>query len=83
MIFVVDIVGPRGDKATKEYGAASMNAAVRLAQFELRDYPRCQITSVRLKLDQTINVELDDWYGVRNPIHQGLRWCDPITHRNE
>jgi hypothetical protein len=38
-----------------------MNAAVRLAQLELRDYPKCQITSVRLKRDQAIYVELNDW----------------------
>jgi hypothetical protein len=61
MIFVVDIVGPSGGKATKEYEASSVNAAVRLAQLELRDYPKCQITSVRLKRDQAIYVELDDW----------------------
>jgi hypothetical protein len=34
MIYVVDILGPRGGKATKEYEAASMNAAVRLAELE-------------------------------------------------
>jgi hypothetical protein len=61
MIFVVDIVGPRGGKATKEYEAASMSAAVRLAQLELCDYPKCQITHVRLKRDQAIYIELDDW----------------------
>jgi hypothetical protein len=61
MIYVVDILDPRGGKATKEFEAASMNAAVRLAQLELRDYPKCQITSVRLKRDQAIYVELNDW----------------------
>jgi hypothetical protein len=61
MIFVVDIVGPSGGKATKEYEASSVNAAVRLAQLELRDYPKYQITNIRLKRYLAIHAELDDW----------------------
>jgi hypothetical protein len=51
MIYVVDIVGPIGGKAAKEYEATSIGTAVRLAQLELRGYPECQITDIRLKRD--------------------------------
>jgi hypothetical protein len=34
MIYVVNIMGPSGGKATKEYEATSMRVAVRLAELE-------------------------------------------------
>ena len=49
MIYVVDIVGPNGGKAAKEYEASSIRAAARLAELELRDHPKCQITDIRMK----------------------------------
>jgi hypothetical protein len=49
MIYAVDIVGPNGGKATKEYEALSIRAAVRMAELELRSYPKCQITDIRLQ----------------------------------
>ncbi len=61
MIYVVAITGPSGGKATKEYEAASMRAAVRLAELELRDHPKCQITDIRLKRDWDMHAESDDW----------------------
>jgi hypothetical protein len=61
MIYVVDIVGPRGGKASKEYEALSINGAVRLAKLELRDYPQYQVTDIRLKRDWDMRVELEDW----------------------
>jgi hypothetical protein len=65
MIYVVDIVGPSGDRATKEYEASSIRAAVRLAELELRHYPKCQITDIRLKWEWEwewdLHAESDDW----------------------
>jgi len=61
MIYVVDIVGPRGGKATKEYEATSIRAAVRMAELELRSYPKCQITDVRLQRGWDMHAEMDDW----------------------
>ena len=61
MIYVVDIVGPNGGKATKEYDASSMRVAVRMAELELRGYPKCQITDIRLKRNGDIHAQRDDW----------------------
>jgi hypothetical protein len=61
MIYAVDIVGPNGAKATKEYEASSIRVAVRMAELELRSYPKCQITHVRLQRDWDIHAESDDW----------------------
>ena len=61
MIYVVEIMGPSGGKATKNYEATSIRAAVRLAELELRDHPKYQITDVRLKRDWDIHAESDDW----------------------
>ena len=61
MIYVVNIMGPSGGKATKEYEATSIRTAVRLAELELRDHPKCQITDIRLKRDWDIHAEMDDW----------------------
>ena len=61
MIYAVDIMGPSGGKATKEYEASSMRVAVRMAELELRGYPKCQIIDVRLQRDWDIHAEIDDW----------------------
>jgi hypothetical protein len=61
MIYAVDIVGPRGGKATKEYEASSIRVAVRMAELELRNYSKCQITDVRLQRDWDIHAEMEDW----------------------
>lgn len=61
MIYVVDIVGQNGDRATKEYQASSIHAAVRLAELELRHYPKCRITDIQLKRDWDIQAESDEW----------------------
>jgi hypothetical protein len=61
MIYVVEIVGQSGDRAAKEYEASSIRAAVRLAELELRHYPKCQITDVRLTREWDMHAESDDW----------------------
>jgi hypothetical protein len=61
MIYVVDILGPSGGKATKEYEASSIRVAVRMAELELRGYPKCKITDVRLMRDWDMHAEMDDW----------------------
>jgi len=61
MIYIVEIVDPSGDRAAKEYQASSIRAAVRLAELELRHYPKCQITDIRLKRELDIHADIEDW----------------------
>lgn len=60
-VYVVDISGPSGGRAAKEYEARSMFSAVRKAERELRAFPECQVTDIRLKRDWDIRADLDDW----------------------
>ena len=46
MKIVVEIASPTGRRATKEYDAPSMSAAVSAAERELRSFPRFQIVRV-------------------------------------
>jgi hypothetical protein len=46
VIYVVEIMGPSGDRATKEYDATSIRDALRQAETDLRDYPLCEIVDI-------------------------------------
>jgi hypothetical protein len=46
MIYVVEIMGPSGERATKEYDAISMRDALRQVETDLRDYPLCEIVDI-------------------------------------
>ena len=61
MIYVVEIRGPSGGKASKEYDAASLRAAIRLADLELRNYPNCEITNIRMRAEWEMPVSGDTW----------------------
>jgi hypothetical protein len=61
MIYIVEIVGPSGDRARKEYESTSMRAALRLAQLELQDYPNCEIVDIKLRPDFDNQMDSDAW----------------------
>jgi len=62
MIIVVEIAGRTGDRACKEYEAASISAAVEAARRELRAYPRFQIANIWVKGSQPIPREpAEEW----------------------
>jgi hypothetical protein len=46
MKYVVEIQGPSGDKARKEFDAPNMRAAMRAVEIELKEYPKCRITDI-------------------------------------
>ena len=45
MTFVVEIEGPDGSKAVKEYYATSTYELVYVVAYDLRDYPDFQVTT--------------------------------------
>jgi hypothetical protein len=63
MIYVVEIEGPQGGKATKEYEASSVRAALVAAERELRNYPGCQVFDIRAKWNrrEAAPVSRDAW----------------------
>jgi len=64
MTIVIEIAGISGYRATKEYDAPSMRAAVAAAERELRAYPQFQITDVWKKDDRPVRLdvgETEDW----------------------
>jgi hypothetical protein len=60
MIVVVEIASSRGAQARKEYDAPSVNAALRAAERELRNYPSHQVVDAWAKDDQTTQFESSD-----------------------
>ena len=44
MIYVVEIIGPNGGRATKEYEAPSIRAVITAAERDLRSFPQCKIS---------------------------------------
>jgi hypothetical protein len=46
MIYVVEIMGPSGERATKEYDATSIRDALREVEADLQDYPLCEIVDI-------------------------------------
>ena len=60
MLYVVEIVGPNGGRARKEYESVSIRGALKLANFDLRNYPQCEIVDVWVRPDQ-MEVDTDPW----------------------
>lgn len=46
MTYVVEIMGPSGERATKEYVATSMRDALRQANHDLVGYPLCEMIDI-------------------------------------
>jgi len=62
MIIVVEIASRTGDRACKEYDAPSINAAVEAAGWELRAYPKFQITDIWIKNNRHVPRDYaDEW----------------------
>jgi hypothetical protein len=61
MVYVVEIVGPNGGRAIKEYESTSIRGALRLAQTELQGYPECEIVDIRLRRERDMPVSNDVW----------------------
>jgi hypothetical protein len=61
MIYVVEIQGPSGGKATKEYEASSMRGALRFVELDLRPHPQFQITDIRLGAEWNVLVSGEEW----------------------
>jgi hypothetical protein len=60
MIVVVEIASRRGAQARKEYDAPSINAALRAAERELRNYPTFKVVDAWVKDDQATQFESSD-----------------------
>jgi hypothetical protein len=61
MIYAVEIRGPNGGRATKEYESTSMRGALRLASIDLKDHPQCEIIDIILRADWENTVGSDEW----------------------
>ena len=61
MIHIVEIAGPNDGRAIKEYEAASIREALKLANHDLRNYPQCEIVNVIPKYDPDYPVDKDAW----------------------
>jgi len=61
MLYVVEIRGPNGGKASKSYEAATLQGAIRLAELELRYYPNCVITNIYQQAEWERFVDADEW----------------------
>jgi hypothetical protein len=57
VIVVVEIASRRGAQARKEYDAPSVNAALRAAEQELRNYPTFQVVDAWAKDDHATQFE--------------------------
>ena len=51
MIVVVEVSSGAGSRASKEYDAPTLTAAVEAAKRELRAYPKLRVTNVWIKND--------------------------------
>lgn len=51
MIYVVEIVGPNGGRATKEYEVTSIRGALTAAERDLREFTQCDILNIRLRAE--------------------------------
>ena len=60
MIVVVEIINWKGQRATKEDDASSLQSAMQVVERELQAYPQFRITDVWTKEEQYLR-ELDDW----------------------
>jgi hypothetical protein len=60
MIYIVEIKGPGGNRAIKDYEASSMRAAVRVAELELRGYPQFTITDIWLRSEWEMPVDSEE-----------------------
>jgi hypothetical protein len=61
MIYVVEIMGPNGGRATKEYEAPSIRAVITAAERDLRSFPQCEIVNIQLRLEWEMPVSSDAW----------------------
>lgn len=61
MIYVVEIESPTGAKASKEYDAPSMRAAIRAVQRELSCYPKFQVINIWPQGERDNHISDDAW----------------------
>ena len=61
MVYVVEIIGPNGGKATKAYEATSIRGAITAAEDDLRAFPQCEIINILLRAEWEMPVSSDAW----------------------
>jgi hypothetical protein len=61
MIYVVEIEGPTGGKASKEYDAPSMRAAVRAVERELSSYPKFRVIDIWAQGEREPHISDEAW----------------------
>ena len=61
MVYVIEIMGPSGERATKEYAATSMRDAIRQADDDLAGYPLCEIADILVRPEWDMVVHSDNW----------------------
>lgn len=60
MIVVVEVASYAGTRASKEYDAPTLTAAVEAATRELRPYPNVRVTNVWIKNDPLPQLEVEE-----------------------
>jgi hypothetical protein len=60
MLIVVEVASTAGTRASKEYDAPTLTAAVEAAQRELRSYPKLRVINVWIKNDPMPQPELEE-----------------------
>jgi hypothetical protein len=61
MIYVVEIESPTGAKASKEYDAPSMRAAVRAIERDLSRYPKFRVIDIRVQDERDSRISDEAW----------------------
>jgi hypothetical protein len=61
MIYVVEIAGPNGGRAAKEYEAPTIEAAIIAAGIDLRGFPQCEIVNIHTREGEGIPISIDPW----------------------
>jgi hypothetical protein len=61
MIYVVEIESPTGAKASKEYDAPSMTAAVRAIERDLSRYPKFRVIDIRAQDERDSRISDEAW----------------------
>jgi hypothetical protein len=61
MIYVIEISGPTGGRATKEYTSFSMWEALQQARHDLQGYPECDIIDIAPKDRREEPEDIHEW----------------------
>ena len=61
MIYVVEIESPTGAKASREYDAPSMRAAVRAIERDLSRYPKFRVIDIRAQDERNSRITDEAW----------------------